>query len=91
MQARLTIPVLLVTLAVTPPFLLQTANLDGKLASPRQPQPPPWQVLSGRLYCRRVCEHLMQLDDCHRYATVKRCHMTISLQTAVQQYSADTW
>ena len=44
-QARLTIPVLLVTLAVTPPFLLQTAALDGKLGSPRQPRPPPWQVL----------------------------------------------
>lgn len=49
MQARLAIPVLLVTLAVTPPFLLQTAALDGKLCSPRQPQPPPWQVLANCL------------------------------------------
>ena len=47
MQARLTIPVLLVTLAVTPPFLLQEAghNLSLSAEGPhRKAQPPPWQV-----------------------------------------------
>ena len=46
-QARLTIPVLLVTLAVTPPFLLQMAPLDltlGPRGPGRTPQLPPWQV-----------------------------------------------
>ncbi len=50
-QARLTIPVMLVTLAVTPPILLQTADLDPKLGSQapsRKPQLPPWQVLAYR-------------------------------------------
>jgi hypothetical protein len=47
MQARLTIPVLLVTLAVTPPFLLQEAGhgLSPSAEGPhRKAQPPPWQV-----------------------------------------------
>ena len=46
-QARLTIPVLLVTLAVTPPFLLQMTPLDpalGRRGPGRVPQLPPWQV-----------------------------------------------
>ena len=48
-QARLTIPVLLVTLAVTPPFLLQMTPLDpalGPRGAGRMPQLPPWQVSS---------------------------------------------
>lgn len=47
MQARLTISVLLVALAVTPPFLLQEAgnNLSLGAEGPhRKAQPPPWQV-----------------------------------------------
>ena len=47
MQARLTIPVLLVTLAVTPPILLQMTPLDPALGPRGQmPQLPPWQVSS---------------------------------------------
>ncbi|CAK0743676.1 hypothetical protein CVIRNUC_001488 [Coccomyxa viridis] len=45
-EARLTIPVLLVTLAVTPPFLLQMTPLDpalGPRGAGRTPQLPPWQ------------------------------------------------
>ena len=48
-QARLTIPVLLVTLAVTPPFLLQMTPLDpalGPRGAGHMPQLPPWQVSS---------------------------------------------
>lgn len=68
-QARLTIPVLLVTLAVTPPFLLQTAALDGKLASSRQPQPPPWQVFAECYHLPAagnmsvVCVKFVHLDN----------------------------
>ena len=52
MQAQLTIPVLLVTLAVTPPFLLQISTLDGKLGSQQKSQLLPWQVIT--LSCQNL-------------------------------------
>jgi hypothetical protein len=58
MQARLTLPVLLVTLAVTPPFLLQSVAPGGALSAQelrRGYKAPVWQV-------RPLFMHLLSLD-----------------------------
>lgn len=55
-QARLTVPVLLVTLAVTPPFLLRPMPAGGSLApqDSRRDRTPVWQVKFLHLMLQRL-------------------------------------
>ena len=88
-QARLTIPVLLVTLAVTPPFLLQMTPLDpalGPRGAGRAPQLPPWQVSHtlepademSTCACRAWCTQGLSQPCCsmpgHALQVVQRLH-----------------
>jgi hypothetical protein len=71
-QARLTLPVLLVTLAVTPPFLLRSVPVEGASLTPQEARrgysTPVWQVNCTPTYLPTNMP--IHGTSCHKYPLI---------------------
>lgn len=87
-QARLTLPVLLVTLAVTPPFLLRSVPVEGASLTPQEARrgysTPVWQVNCVPPYLPTNLP--IHGTSCHKYPpTVNYCVNMIALSAGLRR------